>query len=99
LDFRRSIFPSGIAAVAALSLSACGRNGALEIPPRPVDFQPAPAALSASPVASPAADTSAAQTTSHEIIARTGFDAHGNPAEKSPSSPRTWGLTELVAST
>jgi hypothetical protein len=38
LDFRRSIFPLGIAAAAALSLSACGRNGALEIPPGPSGF-------------------------------------------------------------
>jgi hypothetical protein len=56
-----------------------------------VDFQPAPAALSASPVA----DTSAAQTTSHEIIARTGFDAHGNPAA-APGQKRPFLLDPLL---
>jgi predicted small lipoprotein YifL len=88
----------GIAAVAALSLSACGRNGALEIPPGPVDLQPAPAARSASPpgpVASTAADASTAQTTSHETIARTGFDAHGNPAA-APGQKRPFLLDPLL---
>jgi len=70
-------------AVAALSLSACGRTGSLEIPPGPIGFQPAPAALNApppGPVASAPADASAAQPTSQETIAKTGFDPHGNPA-------------------
>jgi outer membrane usher protein len=126
-----------MAAVAALSLSACGRNGSLELPPGPAPaalsgpppgpiasdastlpppgatggIQPAPAALSAPPpgaVASNAstlppprattgiepppgalsapppgpvaADTSTALPTPQETIAKTGFDAHGNPA-------------------
>ena len=83
LAFRRSILVLGMAAVAALSLSACGRNGSLEIPPGPIGFQPAPAALSApppGPVASAPADAAAAQPTSQETIAKTGFDPHGNPA-------------------
>jgi hypothetical protein len=70
----------GIAAVAALSLSACGRNGALEIPPGPSGFSTCASRPERVAGRIPAADTSAAQTTSHEIIARTGFDAHGNPA-------------------
>ena len=84
MAFCRWIFLSGIAAVAALSLSACGRNGSLEMPPGPV-FQPAPAALGAppGPVAS-APDSSVAPATApgaaHETIARTGFDPQGNPA-------------------
>jgi Prokaryotic lipoprotein-attachment site len=100
-----------MAAVAALSLSACGRNGSLELPPGPASIQPAPVALSApppGPIASdasalpppvatagvqpaPAAlstpppgpvasDASTALPTAQETIAKTGFDAHGNPA-------------------
>jgi hypothetical protein len=73
----------GIAAVAALGLSACGRNGALEIPPGPAGIQPAPAALSApppGPVASSSAEPSTAPAAPQETIARTGFDPQGNPA-------------------
>ena len=108
LVFRRPIILLGIAAVAAPSLSACGRNGGLELPPGPAGFEPTPAALSApppGPVASdapagpppgpagiaPAAlsappsgpvgsDGSAALPTWQDTIAKTGFDAHGNPA-------------------
>jgi hypothetical protein len=114
----------GIAAVAALSLSACGRNGSLELPPGPAIIQPAPAVLSAPPPGPVASDASAlpppgattgiepapgtlsapppgpvasdasalpppgpvgsdgstALPTSQDTIAKTGFDAHGNPA-------------------
>jgi hypothetical protein len=111
LVFCRPIILLGMAAVAALSLCACGRNGSLELPPGPAGIQQAPAALSApppGPVASdasalpppgatagiqpaPAAssapppgpvasDASAALPTSQDTIAKTGFDAHGNPA-------------------
>jgi predicted small lipoprotein YifL len=112
LVFRRPIILLGMAAVAALSLCACGRNGSLELPPGPAGIQPAPAALSApppGPVASDAStalpppgptagiqpasaalsapppgpvasDASTALPTSQDTIAKTGFDAHGNPA-------------------
>jgi Prokaryotic lipoprotein-attachment site len=70
-----------MAAVAALSLSACGRNGALEMPPGPAGIQPAPAALSGPPPGPVGADVSTAPpTSSQDTIARTGFDAQGNPA-------------------
>jgi hypothetical protein len=49
-----------VAAVGALSLSACGRNGALEMPPGPAGIQPAPAALSGPPPGPVAADASGA---------------------------------------
>jgi hypothetical protein len=89
LPFSRPIvlLPLGLAVVAALGLSACGRNGSLEIPPGPAGFQPAPAALTAPPPASaapPAFSSSEASppvpATPQDAIAKTGFDAQGNPA-------------------
>ena len=79
MAFRHPIVLFGMAAAAALSLSACGRNGALEMPPGPA-FQPAPAALGGPPPGPVAADTSSAPLTPQDTVARTGFDAHGNPA-------------------
>ncbi len=76
--------PLGAAVVAALALSACGRNGALEMPPGPVGAQPTPAALGAPPAALPGpaspADAAAAAGTPQDTIAKTGFDVYGNPA-------------------
>jgi hypothetical protein len=60
LAFRRPIVLLGIAAVAAMSLSACGRNGALELPPGPAGIQPAPAVLNWPPPGPVAAGTSGA---------------------------------------
>ena len=60
LAVRRPIILLGMTAVASMSLSACGRNGALELPPGPANIQPAPAALSWSPPGPVAADTSGA---------------------------------------
>ena len=80
LVFRRPTILLGMAAVAALSLCACGRNGSLELPPGPAGIQPAPAALSAPPPGPVASDASTALPTSQDTIAKTGFDAHGNPA-------------------
>ena len=57
LAFRRPIILLGMTAVAAMSLSACGRNGALELPPGPAGIQPA---LSWPPPGPVAADTSGA---------------------------------------
>jgi predicted small lipoprotein YifL len=83
LAFRHPIVVLGMAAVAALSLSACGRNGALEMPPGPA-FEPAPATLGGPPPGPVAADTSGAPPGAplppQDTIARTGFDIHGNPA-------------------
>ena len=79
MAFRHPIVLLGMAAAAALSLSACGRNGALEMPPGPA-FQLAPAALGGPPPGPVAADTSSAPLTPQDTVARTGFDARGNPA-------------------
>ena len=80
MAFRRPIVLLAMAAVAALGLSACGRNGAMEMPPGPAGVQPAPAALSGPPPGPVAGDTYAAPPTSQDVITRTGFDAQGNPA-------------------
>ena len=95
LAVRRLIVLLGMAAVAALSLAACGRNGALEIPPGPAWIQPAPAALSGPPPGPVAAETSAPPVTSQEAIARTGFDAQGNPAA-APGQQKPFFLDPLL---
>jgi hypothetical protein len=122
LAFRHPIILLGMAAVAALSLSACGRNGGLEMPPGPASIQPAPAALSWPPPGPVAADTSGAgpasiqpapaalsgsppgpvapnapgaPLTSQDVIARTGFDAHGNPAA-TPGQKKPFFLDPLL---
>jgi hypothetical protein len=76
-----------LAVVAGLGLSGCGRNGALELPPGPAGVQPGSAALSAPPPSSavyPAAagsvEAAAAPAAPQDTIAKTGFDAQGNPA-------------------
>jgi predicted small lipoprotein YifL len=72
------------AVVAALGLSACGRKGALEMPPGPAT-QPPVAAAPASPSFLPAAASPAApapyagQQQEDAAAARNGFDAQGNP--------------------
>jgi hypothetical protein len=121
LAFCRPIVLLGMAAVAAMSLSACGRNGALELPPGPAGIQPAaalswpppgpvtgdtsgvgpagvqpaPAALSGPPPGPVAADTSGAPLTQQDTIARTGFDAHGNPAA-TPGQKKPFFLDPLL---
>jgi predicted small lipoprotein YifL len=95
LAFRRPIILLGMTAVAAMSLSACGRNGALELPPGPASIQPAPAALSWPPPGPVAADTSGAGPTQQDTIARTGFDVHGNPAA-TPGQKKPFFLDPLL---
>ena len=97
LAFRRSIVRLGMAAVAVVSLSGCGRYGALEMPPGPVGIQPTPAALSASPPG-PVGSSSeplGGPTTSQETIAKTGFDSHGNPAA-TPGQKKPFFLDPLL---
>jgi len=97
LAFRRSIIRLGMAAVAVVSLSGCGRYGALEMPPGPVGIQPTPAALSASPPG-PVGSSSeplGGPTTSQETIAKTGFDSHGNPAA-TPGQKKPFFLDPLL---
>jgi len=78
-------------ALAALGLSACGRNGPLELPPGPAGAQPAPTASSGTPNAGllpGSAAPSDPAASPQETVAKTGFDAHGNPGasqgEKKP---------------
>lgn len=72
------------AVITALGLSACGRNGALEMPPGPAGAQPAPTVSSGSPASGllPGTSSSSSDTaaTPQETVAKTGFDAQGNPA-------------------
>jgi len=92
----------GIVAVAALSLSACGRNGGLEMPPGPLlstppdlsEPPPGPA-LSGPPPGLVASGGSDAPLTSQEAVARTGFDVHGNPAA-TPGQKKPFFLDPLL---
>jgi len=84
-------FALAVAVTAALGLSACGRNGALEPPPGPVGAQPAPTASNTSPTSGllpGSANASDETATPQDTIAKTGFDARGNPGasqgEKKP---------------
>ena len=95
LAFRRPIILLGMTAVAAMSLSACGRNGALELGAGPACVQPAPAALSGPPPGPVAADASGAPPTQQDTIARTGFDVHGNPAA-TPGQKKPFFLDPLL---
>jgi predicted small lipoprotein YifL len=61
-----------VAAMAALSLSACGRAGPLELPPGPA-VTPAPSAQLTQPDGSPAPGSP------QDTAVKTGFDASGNP--------------------
>lgn len=95
MAFRRPIVLLGMAAVAALSLSGCGRNGALEMPPGPAGIQPAPAALSAAPRGPVASDASVAPPPTQDTIAKTGFDPQGNPAA-TPGQKKPFFLDPLL---
>jgi hypothetical protein len=97
LAFCRPIVLLGMAAVAALSLSACGRNGSLEMPPGPLLSGPPPPgpALSEPPPRPVVSGESGAPLTSHEALARTGFDVHGNPAA-APGQKKPFFLDPLL---
>jgi predicted small lipoprotein YifL len=87
LPFTRSILLLLLAVVAGSGLSACGRNGALELPAAAASIQPDSAGLGAAPPPAavfPAAgapvESAAAPAAPQDTIAKTGFDAQGNPA-------------------
>jgi predicted small lipoprotein YifL len=64
--------------MAALSLSACGRAGPLELPPGPAIAAPSAQSSSAAP----------APGREQENAMRTGFDSQGNPvASTGPKRP------------
>jgi predicted small lipoprotein YifL len=78
----RRIISLGVAAalLAAGSLSACGRNGGLELPPGPAGAPPAAATPNPSPAASVVPGEEASPNgTPQDVAARTGFDARGRP--------------------
>jgi len=93
LDRLSTPFALAAVVILALGLSACGRNGTPELPPGPA-AQATPgspaASLSGSPAAAPSPtaaaaspDASAAAATPQSVVAKTGFDAEGNPAAAS----------------
>jgi len=77
-DRPRFSFALVAATVAALGLSACGRNGGLELPPGPATPQPAAATPQPSPGESPGG-YSTSEMSGRQTAAKTGFDAQGNP--------------------
>jgi predicted small lipoprotein YifL len=91
LALDRLSVPLGLAvvAVAALSLSACGRKGPLDPPPSAAISQPPPAA------SRPSALTSAAPPTPEETGVKTGFDAQGNPVA-APGQKKNFFLDPLL---
>jgi predicted small lipoprotein YifL len=104
LAFCRPIVRLGIVALAALSLSACGRNGGLEMPPGPLlsappgltFSEPPPGPVLSGPPPGPVASGgSDAPLTSQEAVARTGFDVHGNPAA-TPGQKKPFFLDPLL---
>ena len=104
LAFCRRTVRLGIVAVAALSLSACGRNGGLEMPSGPLLSAPSGStlsepppgpALSGPPPGLVASGGSDAPLTSPDTVARTGFDVHGNPAA-TPGQKKPFFLDPLL---
>jgi predicted small lipoprotein YifL len=71
----------GVAMLAALTLSACGRAGPLELPPGPA-------------AASPAASAAAANA-SGGAATKTGFDRNGNPVA-APGEKKAFFLDPLL---
>jgi hypothetical protein len=91
--------------VAGLGLSACGRNGAPELPPGPA-IQAVPTASSAPPAAPPVASAPSEvpaavgapqnpAATSQSVAAKTGFDPEGNPVA-SPGQKKPFLLDPLL---
>ena len=85
-----------VLAVAALSLAACGRKGALEMPPGPAT-EPPVAAAPASPFmpsyATPGAPTTQQQEDAAAV--KNGFDSRGNPVA-APSTKKSFILDPIL---
>jgi predicted small lipoprotein YifL len=79
-----------VAVAAALSLTACGRKGALDLPPSDVAPGPAPTASNSTPSAglSPSSfmpgGSGSPDATGPEAARKNGFDSHGNPVAGQP---------------
>jgi predicted small lipoprotein YifL len=97
--YRLSVGVALAAAVAAaLSLAACGRKGALELPPGPAT-QPPVAAAPASPSSfMPSYGGAGAPTTQQQEDAaavKNGFDSRGNPVA-TPSTNKSFILDPIL---
>jgi hypothetical protein len=83
----------------AVSLAACGRNGAPEPPPGPMfGAGPSAATPAVAPVSGPGpyiATPAAAGPVSHEQAQKNGFDAAGNPVAP-PSERKSFFLDFLL---
>jgi predicted small lipoprotein YifL len=77
-----------VAILIALSLSACGRAGPLELPPGPA-VTPAPSAQLTQPDGSPVPGSP------EDTATKTGFDAQGNPVA-TPGQKKSFILDPLL---
>jgi predicted small lipoprotein YifL len=75
--------------IAVLSLSGCGREGPLELPPGPAPGTPAVTSQLTSPDGTPAPGSP------QDTAAKTGFDAQGNPVA-APGQKRFFILDPLL---
>ena len=85
-------------AVAALSLAACGRKGALEMPPGPATEPPVAAAPASPSSFMPSYGTPGAPTTQQQEDAtavKSGFDSQGNPVA-APSGRKSFILDPIL---
>ena len=77
------------AAIVALGLTGCGREGMPELPPGPAPAAPAATSQLTSPDGSPAPGSP------QDTAAKTGFDAQGNPVA-APGQKRPFILDPLL---
>ena len=85
-------------AVAALALAACGRKGALELPPGPATEPPVAAAPVSPSGFMPNYGANAAPTTQQQEDAaaiKNGFDSRGNPVA-TPSANKSFILDPIL---
>ena len=72
----------GAAVAAALTLSACGRKGNLEMPPGPGTQPPvaaSPSSMSPASFLPSSSPTPGTQQQEDALAQKNGFDSHGNP--------------------
>ena len=87
-----------VLAVAALSLAACGRKGALEMPPGPATEPPVAAAPASPSSFMPSYATPGAPSTQQQedaVAVKNGFDSRGNPVA-APSTRKTFILDPIL---
>ena len=87
-----------VLAGAALSLAACGRKGALELPPGPATEPPVAAAPVSPSAFMPGYGAPGAPMTQQQEDAaavKNGFDSHGNPVA-TPSAKKSFILDPIL---